>query len=333
MPPTHPARWRLVRRRQVSWLTGQSFWPCLPEPRWSSGPPSERWTGQRLAADSCGSSRRLAPGPPTPPGRTAFPFHPPARDHRRPTVAPRRCNWQSGEVCFLRKNQNQDFRASGEGMTVMKAERPCRLTARAVRCAALCLTLCDHARVRGALARGREAGQPAAAESIASTSAMVPCIRTAAYSQANRCCNSSIAFGFSARSSSCTARRLVCTTAAIRAVVLFPMPVNSMDHIMGLTAFPSAKGVVASLWALGVISTTFLDIPYCAYLIFPAATQQLAEGCRDERPGLAFRWTLAALPKAAVLPGPTAPFDSAGRGSRPVGRLRGCSGKSGRARC
>ena len=40
----------------------------------------------------------------------------------------------------------------------------------------------------------------------------------------------------------------------------FTIPVNSMDHIMGLTAFPSAKGVVAGLWAFGVISTTLSDI-------------------------------------------------------------------------
>jgi hypothetical protein len=47
---------------------------------------------------------------------------------------------------------------------------------------------------------------------------------------------------------------------AIRAVVPFPIPVNFMDHIMGLTAFLSAKGVVAGLGAFGLISTTLSDI-------------------------------------------------------------------------
>ena len=37
---------------------------------------------RQLTADSCGGSHRLTPGPEVLPGRTVFPFHPLARDHR-----------------------------------------------------------------------------------------------------------------------------------------------------------------------------------------------------------------------------------------------------------
>jgi hypothetical protein len=44
-------------------------------------------TDQRLTADSCGGSRRLVPGPEVQPGRTAFPFHPLARDRRHTSLS------------------------------------------------------------------------------------------------------------------------------------------------------------------------------------------------------------------------------------------------------
>jgi hypothetical protein len=57
-----------------------------PRPR--GQPPRRRAVqDQRLTADSCGGSRRLAPGPEVQPGRTAFPFHPLARDRRRTTLS------------------------------------------------------------------------------------------------------------------------------------------------------------------------------------------------------------------------------------------------------
>ena len=68
-----PAAW-FARRRQVSWLTGQRPGPAFPRPCGSVTRPGGGG-GQRLAADSCGGSRRLAPGR-DPAERTAFPFHP-----------------------------------------------------------------------------------------------------------------------------------------------------------------------------------------------------------------------------------------------------------------
>jgi hypothetical protein len=73
--PGHPARQRLARRRQVSWLAGQRLWPYLPEPLWDpvARPLWGGWpSGSPLTV--CGSSRRLAPGPLVQPERTAFPF-------------------------------------------------------------------------------------------------------------------------------------------------------------------------------------------------------------------------------------------------------------------
>ncbi len=86
-----PTAW-FVRRRQVSWLTAIGRVPrchrsCLPKPSGSVAHPTWGWSDQRLAADSCGGSRRLVPGPEVQPGRTAFPFHPLARDHRHISIS------------------------------------------------------------------------------------------------------------------------------------------------------------------------------------------------------------------------------------------------------
>ncbi len=63
-PPVHPARRHvLVRRRQVSWLAGRRPCPTFPDLAIQWPAPVRGRMGQRLAADSCGGSRRLAPGP------------------------------------------------------------------------------------------------------------------------------------------------------------------------------------------------------------------------------------------------------------------------------
>ena len=86
--PVHPARQRWsVRRRQVSWLTGQHHRPCLPGPFRSSGPPRKGWTGQRLTADSCGGQ------PPTCPRTDG-----PARAHGVP-FSPARAGPATGGTC------------------------------------------------------------------------------------------------------------------------------------------------------------------------------------------------------------------------------------------
>ena len=103
----HGSIW-FAPRPQVSWLAGQSAWPCLPEPSPVQWPTLAGWTGQRLAADSCGGSRRLAPGPAAQPGRTAFPFHPLARDRRRATVASDCRGWQTDRGRQLVTARRQD---------------------------------------------------------------------------------------------------------------------------------------------------------------------------------------------------------------------------------
>jgi hypothetical protein len=93
-PPVHPARWLwFVRRRQVSWLTAPEGGlesaahrrrPGLPEP---SGPVTRLTrNGRRRSSFSpltvAGAAADLSPDRSVQPGRTAFPFHPLARDHR-----------------------------------------------------------------------------------------------------------------------------------------------------------------------------------------------------------------------------------------------------------
>jgi len=68
----------LVCATTAGLLARGSLAPALPSQAFAglSGPPLARRTGQRLTANSCGGSRRLAPGPCGPAGTHGVPFYP-----------------------------------------------------------------------------------------------------------------------------------------------------------------------------------------------------------------------------------------------------------------
>ncbi len=162
------------RRRQVSWLAGQTP-PARPSragtPAQWPAPRTTGRMGRRLAADSCWGSRRLA-GLAAP--RTAFPFHPLARDQREIRIC-----------LYLAKGKRPAASA--------RAPRPKRIAPGRTRWGA---RGCPHDRKAGARRPGA-AGRGTLYRRRASTKA--PSSRSAAISASEKPCRASTASVCSAK--------------------------------------------------------------------------------------------------------------------------------------